>query len=45
MGNLRSDLVTINRDAQFSFQESVEPVYREFVSLLLSPANNQKEIP
>jgi CHAT domain-containing protein len=32
---LRSDLVTINRDIQFSFRESVEPVYRESVALLL----------
>mgnify|MGYP001794086936 FL=1 len=32
---LRSDLVAINRDVQFDFQESVEPVYREFVDLLL----------
>lgn len=33
---LRNDLVTINRDVQFSFQAQVEPVYREFVELLLS---------
>ncbi|MCC5640829.1 CHAT domain-containing protein [Nostoc sp. CHAB 5844] len=32
---LRSDLVAINREVQFSFQEGVEPVYRELVSLLL----------
>ncbi|PAX52754.1 hypothetical protein CK510_17630 [Brunnivagina elsteri CCALA 953] len=32
---LRSDLVAINRDVQFSFRESVEPVYRESVALLL----------
>ncbi|NJL63448.1 MAG: CHAT domain-containing protein [Methylacidiphilales bacterium] len=32
---LRSDLVAINRDIQFSFRESVEPVYRESVALLL----------
>ncbi len=34
---LRNDLVTTSKDAQFSFQESVEPVYREFVELLLTP--------
>ena len=42
---LRSDLVAINRDLQFDFQESVEPVYREFVDLLLqsdSSFNKQK---
>jgi CHAT domain-containing protein len=33
--SLRSDLVTINPDIQFSFRESVEPVYRQLVSLLL----------
>ncbi|HEY9624714.1 MAG TPA: CHAT domain-containing protein [Crinalium sp.] len=33
--SLRSDLVAINQDVQFSFRESVEPVYRQFVELLL----------
>jgi len=33
---LRKDLVA-NPDAQFSFSETVEPVYRELVSLLLEP--------
>lgn len=32
---LRSDLVVMNRNVQFSFKESVEPVYRESVELLL----------
>jgi CHAT domain-containing protein len=35
--SLRSDLVAINPNVQFSFTESVEPVYREFVELLLQP--------
>ncbi|MBW4562859.1 MAG: CHAT domain-containing protein [Mojavia pulchra JT2-VF2] len=45
---LRRDLVTVNRDAQFSFRDEVEPVYREYVSLLLpktgetSPENLDK---
>ncbi|MCL1469868.1 CHAT domain-containing protein [Argonema antarcticum] len=37
--SLRSDLVAINPDnpdVQFSFRESVEPVYRQLVDLLLS---------
>jgi CHAT domain-containing protein len=37
--SLRSDLVAINPDnpdVQFSFRESVEPVYRELVELLLT---------
>lgn len=32
---LRRDLVAINSDVQFSFRESVEPVYRELVELRL----------
>lgn len=35
LSSLRSELVTVNQDVQFSFKESVEPVYRELVSLLL----------
>lgn len=38
--SLRSDLVAINPDIQFSFRESVEPIYREFVELLLPAAGN-----
>lgn len=37
--SLRGDLVAVNRnnpDVQFSFRESVEPVYRELVELLIS---------
>lgn len=34
---LRSDLVSVNPDVQFSFRDSVEPIYREYVSLLLQP--------
>ena len=33
--DLRSDLVAIDPDVQFSFRENVEPIYRELVSLLL----------
>lgn len=36
---ISNDLVAVNRDLQFSFRESVEPVYRELVSLLLAPKN------
>ena len=32
---IRSDLAFVNPNVQFSFRESVEPVYRELVSLLL----------
>ncbi|NMG09336.1 CHAT domain-containing protein, partial [Brasilonema sp. UFV-L1] len=40
---LRSDLVAINPDMQFSFRESVEPVYRELVALLLQTENESIE--
>lgn len=33
--SLRRDLAAANAEAKFSFRDSVEPVYREFVSLLL----------
>ena len=35
--SLRSDLVAVSSDVQFSFRESVEPIYRELVALLLQP--------
>ncbi|NER38002.1 MAG: CHAT domain-containing protein [Oscillatoria sp. SIO1A7] len=34
--SLRTDLVAINPEVQFSFRETVEPVYRELARLLLS---------
>lgn len=45
--SLRSDLIVVNKDARFSFREQVEPVYREYVGLLLKSAqenpNTQQE--
>ena len=41
--SLRSDLVAIP-DWQFSFRESVEPVYRDLVGLLLQSNPNQKNL-
>ncbi|MBD2435506.1 CHAT domain-containing protein [Nostoc sp. FACHB-110] len=38
---LRGDMVAVNPDVQFSFRESVEPVYRELVSLLLDEQPTQ----
>ncbi|MCA1994558.1 MAG: CHAT domain-containing protein, partial [Coleofasciculus sp. S288] len=35
LNSLRTDLVAINPDVQFSFREEVEPVYRQLVDLLL----------
>ncbi|WP_017318553.1 CHAT domain-containing protein [Mastigocladopsis repens] len=40
--SLRSDLVAVNPDIQFSFRESVEPVYRELVALLLQTENGEQ---
>lgn len=34
---LRSDLLAISSDVQYSFRDRVEPIYRELVSLLLQP--------
>lgn len=39
--SLRIDLVAVNPDVQFSFRDSVEPVYRELVSLILQPSDQQ----
>jgi CHAT domain-containing protein len=38
--SLRSDLVALNPDVQFSFRDDVEPVYRQLVDLLLKSDNN-----
>jgi CHAT domain-containing protein/uncharacterized glyoxalase superfamily protein PhnB len=40
---LRGDLLAVNPGVQFSFRDSVEPVYRQLVALLLSddPSNSQ----
>lgn len=35
--SLRYDLVAVNPDVQFSFRDEVEPVYRQFVELLVQP--------
>jgi CHAT domain-containing protein/tetratricopeptide (TPR) repeat protein len=39
LNSLRKDLIATNLDLQFSFRESVEPVYRQFVELLLQSPN------
>ncbi|MBD1845758.1 CHAT domain-containing protein [Cyanobacteria bacterium FACHB-63] len=38
---LRGDLVAMNPEVQFSFQEQVEPIYRQLVQLLLQNNPNQ----
>jgi CHAT domain-containing protein len=41
---LRGDLVAINPEAQFSFREQVEPIYRQLVQLLLENNPTQVEL-
>ena len=41
LSQIREDLVTFNPESQYSFRESVEPVYRQLVELLISqPTQN-----
>ncbi len=42
---LRGDLATVSPALQFSFQQRVEPVYRQYVSLLLATDNRFKTTP
>lgn len=46
--SLRSDLVATNSQLQFSFQDTIEPIYRELVALLLeaskSPENPSPKV-
>ncbi len=42
--SLRSDLVAINPDVQFDFRESIEPIYRDYVSLLLEKGDEQSNL-
>ncbi|MGK7951025.1 MAG: CHAT domain-containing protein [Xenococcaceae cyanobacterium] len=39
--SLRSDLVLTNVDVQYTFRDSIEPVYRELVRLLLQPQGDR----
>ena len=41
--DLRGDLIAIDTEARFSFRSEVEPVYREFVSLLLATAADSED--
>ncbi|WP_019503621.1 CHAT domain-containing protein [Pleurocapsa sp. PCC 7319] len=41
---LRSDLVAISSDVQYSFRDQIEPVYRELAVLLLDPQASQAEL-
>jgi CHAT domain-containing protein/exonuclease VII small subunit len=41
--SLRSDLVSVNQNVQFTFRDSVEPVYRQSVELLLQSQSGQPD--
>jgi CHAT domain-containing protein/tetratricopeptide (TPR) repeat protein len=41
--SLRRDLVAVSQDVQFDFRDRVEPVYREYVDLLLQAENPPPE--
>jgi len=41
---LRSDLVAVDTDLKFTFTDSVEPLYRELVSLLLDEEASQERL-
>ncbi len=43
LDSLRRDLVATNREIQFSFRDQVEPVYRDYVDLLLQPGSKTSE--
>ncbi|MDZ7961398.1 MAG: CHAT domain-containing protein [Aulosira sp. DedQUE10] len=42
--SLRGDLVAINPDVQFDFKESIEPIYRDYVGLLLEKGDNPQNL-
>ena len=41
--SVRSDLLIVNSEVQFSFRDNIEPIYREFVDLLLQ-SDQAKEV-
>ena len=41
---IQGDLASASANAQFSFQESVEPLYREYVSLLLDTSGSNNKL-
>ncbi|MDJ0531936.1 MAG: CHAT domain-containing protein [Xenococcaceae cyanobacterium MO_207.B15] len=41
--SLRSDLVAVNPEIQFTFRENIEPIYREYVGLLLKSADSAEK--
>ena len=45
LDDLRTDLIALNPEIRFSFRENIEPIYREYVDLLLlAPQPNQTNL-
>jgi CHAT domain-containing protein len=42
--SIRSDLVAITAEKQFSFRDSIEPIYRELITLLLKSQANTLDV-
>ncbi|HIK32410.1 MAG TPA: CHAT domain-containing protein [Oscillatoriales cyanobacterium M59_W2019_021] len=42
--SLRGDTIAISSDVQFAFKDSIEPIYREYTSLLLQAGATQAEL-
>ncbi|BAZ33795.1 TPR repeat-containing protein (plasmid) [Cylindrospermum sp. NIES-4074] len=42
LDKVRSDILLFNSDIQFGFQEKVEPLYREYIALLLNKDGSNK---
>lgn len=42
---LRSDLTAVNPEVQFSFNDSIDPIHRKLVNLLLTPPPGQPDNP
>ena len=41
--SLRNDLVAVDSEVRFTFRESIEPIYREYVSLLLDTPESEQD--
>ena len=41
LAEVRQNLLLVDPQVQFSFRDNVEPIYREFVSLLLAAEHNR----
>ena len=44
LGNVRKDLVSVDSDLSFSFRRKIEPLYREYVGLLLRGEPSQNDL-